>query len=195
MLDIYGGFSMISCTDLRNGMTIEHEGNIFVVLEFQHVKSARSAAFVRLKLRNLRTGSIADLTVNSAEKFKPAHIEKVTMSYLYNSGNHFVFMNNETYDQIEIPATNLEYESKFLIEGMEIKVIMFNTEILGIELPEKVTLQIVECEPAVRGDTATNATKQAVLQTGHIVQVPLFVENGESIIVSTSDGRYVSRAK
>jgi elongation factor P len=186
---------MISCSDLRTGMTVEHENNIFSVLEFQHVKSARSAAFVRLKFRNLRTGSVVDMTVNSSEKFKPAHIDKHAMQYLYSSGDFFVFMNNETYEQIEIPATNLTYESKFIYEGMEVKVIMFGTEVLGVELPDKVTLEIVECEPAVKGDTATNASKTAVVQTGLSVQVPLFIENGEQIIVSTQDGKYVSRAK
>lgn len=187
---------MISVSDLRNGMTIEHEGNIFSVLDFQHVKSARSAAFVRLKLRNLRTLGVVDLTVNSSEKFKPAHIDKVSMQYLYNTGDAFVFMNNATYDQIEIPADRLEHEQNFIYEGMEVKIIMYaGQEILGIELPDKVTLEIVECEPAVKGDTATNATKQAVLSTGHTIQVPLFIENGEKVIVNTEDGRYVSRAR
>ncbi|QVK19205.1 elongation factor P [Mycoplasmatota bacterium] len=186
---------MISCSDLRTGMTIEHEKNIFSVLEYQHVKSARSAAFVRLKLRNLRSGSVVDLTVNSSEKFKPAHIEKHSMQYLYNSGDFYIFMNNETYDQIEIPASNLKNETKFLYEGLEVKVIMFDVEVIGIELPDKVVLEIVECEPAIKGDTAQNATKNAVVQTGLAIQVPLFIENGERVIISTADGKYVSRAK
>lgn len=186
---------MISCTDLRTGMTILHENNIYSVLDHQHVKSARSAAFVRLKLRNLRSGNIVDLTVNSSEKFEPAHIEKVSMQYLYDSGDFYVFMNNETYEQIEIPVSNLEYEAKFLYEGLEVRVNLYNGEVIGVELPDKVTLQIVECEPAVRGDTAQNATKHATLQTGLVIQVPLFVENGESVVVSTADGKYVSRAK
>lgn len=186
---------MISCSDLRTGMTIEHEDNIFSVLEYQHVKSARSAAFVRLKLRNLRNGSVVDMTVNSSEKFKPAHIDKHSMQYLYSSGDFYVFMNNDTYEQIEIPTTKLEHEMKFLYEGLEVKVIMFGHEVLGVELPDKVNLQIVQCDPAVRGDTATNATKEAVLQTGHTIQVPLFMENEEVVIVSTQDGKYVSRAK
>lgn len=186
---------MISVSDLRNGMTVEIEGNIFSVLEFQHVKSARSAAFVRLKLRNLRSGGIADMTVNSSEKFKPAHIEKVSMQYLYDTGTALVFMNNDTYEQIEIQKENLEREKNFIYEGMEVKVIMFGTEVLGVELPDKVTLEIVECEPAVAGNTATNASKQAVVSTGLGVQVPLFIENGERIVISTSDGKYVSREK
>lgn len=186
---------MISCSDLRTGMTIEHENNIFSVLEYQHVKSARSAAFVRLKLRNIRSGSVVDLTVNSSEKFKPAHIEKHSMQYLYNSGEFYVFMNNETYDQIEIAVSYLENETKFLYEGLEVKVVMFDTEVLGIELPDKVILTIVECEPGIKGDTAQNATKSATVQTGHTIQVPLFIENGENVLVSTTDGKYVSRAK
>jgi len=186
---------MITCSDLRTGMTILHDGNIFSVLEYQHVKSARSAAFVRLKLRNLRSGNVVDMTVNSSEKFQPAHIDKVSMQYLYDSGNFYVFMNNETFEQIEIPINNLENELKFLYEGLEVKIVMFENEVIGIELPDKITLQIVECEPAVKGDTAQNATKHATLQTGLVIQVPLFVENGENVIVSTSDGKYVSRAK
>ncbi len=186
---------MISCSDLRTGMTIEHDNNIFTVLEYQHVKSARSAAFVRLKLRNIRSGSVVDLTVNSGEKFKPAHIEKHSMQYIYSSGDFFVFMNNETYEQTEIAASQLTSESRFLYEGLEVKVVMYDTEVLGIELPDKVSLTIVECEPAIKGDTANNATKSAVVQTGLSIQVPLFIENGEQIIVSTSDGKYTSRAK
>ncbi len=186
---------MITCSDLRTGMTIEHNDSIFSVLDYQHVKSARSAAFVRLKLRNLRTGSVVDLTVNSSEKFKPAHIEKQSMQYLYNSGTFYVFMNNDTFEQIEIPLEQLENEANFIYEGLEVKVVMYETEILGIELPDKVVLEIIECEPAVKGDTAQNATKNAVLQTGLSVQVPLFIENGEQVIISTADGKYVSRAK
>jgi len=186
---------MVSCSDLRTGMTIEHDQNIFTVLDYQHVKSARSAAFVRLKLRNIRSGSVVDLTVNSSEKFKPAHIEKHSMQYLYNSGDYFVFMNNQTYEQTEISGSQLAYESKFLYEGLEVKVVMYDVEVLGIEIPDKVVLEIVECEPAIKGDTANNATKSATLQTGLTIQVPLFIGNGEQIIVSTSDGKYVSRAK
>ncbi len=186
---------MISCSDLRTGMTIEHENNIFSVLEYQHVKSARSAAFVRLKLRNIRSGSVVDLTVNSSEKFKPAHIDKHSMQYLYNSGDFYVFMNNETYEQIEIATPSLEHEIKFLYEGLEVKVVMFESEVLGIELPDKVALTIIECEPGIKGDTAQNATKTATVQTGHLIQVPLFIENGEQVLVSTNDGKYVSRAK
>jgi len=187
---------MISVTDLRTGMTIEHEGNIFSVLDFQHVKSARSAAFVRLKLRNIRTSSVVDMTVNSSEKFKPAHIDKESMQYLYNSGETYVFMSNETFEQLEIPADTLEHEKQFIYEGLEVKIILYNgQEVIGIELPDKVALDIVECEPAVKGDTATNATKQAVLSTGHTIQVPLFISNGEKVLVSTIDGKYVSRAK
>ena len=167
---------MISCSDLRTGMTILHENNIYSVLEYQHVKSI-------------------DLTVNSSEKFEPAHIEKVSMQYLYDSGTFYVFMNNSTYEQIEIPVDKLENEKNFLFEGLEVKIVMYESEVIGIELPDKVVLNIVECEPAVKGDTAQNASKNATLQTGLVIQVPLFVENGENVIVSTLDGKYVSRAK
>ncbi|MDF2699323.1 MAG: elongation factor [Haloplasmataceae bacterium] len=186
---------MITCSDLRTGMTIEHENNLYSVLEYQHVKSARSGAFVRLKFRNLRSGNVVEMTVDSAQKFKPAHIEKNTMQYLYNSGNFYVFMNNESYEQTEIPADSLTSEAKYLYEGLEVKVITYEEEVLGIELPDKVNLTIVECEPGIKGDTATNATKTAVVQTGHTIQVPLFIENGEQIIVSTIDGKYSGRSR
>ncbi|HEY8436033.1 MAG TPA: elongation factor P [Haloplasmataceae bacterium] len=186
---------MISVNDLRNGMSIEMDGNIYQILEFQHVKSARSAAFVRLKVKDLRNGTVKEMTVNPNDKYKQAIIEKVSMQYLYNTGDTYVFMNNETFEQLEIPSSSLEYEKNFIREGMEVTIIMYQNEILGIDLPDKVTLQIVECEPAVAGNTATTAMKQAVLETGLTVQVPLFIENGEKIVVSTEDGRYVSRAK
>jgi len=190
-----GGLIMISVSDLRNGMTVEYENNIYQVLEYQHVKSARSAAFVRLKLRNIRNGSIADLTLSPTDKLRPARIDKVTMQYLYSTGDFYVFMNNDTYEQIEIATSNLENEVKFLYEGLQVTIIMYNGEIIGIELPEKITMRVVECEPAVKGDTATNATKQAVTETGLKVQVPLFIEQDDAIIVSYPDGKYVSRAK
>lgn len=186
---------MISVNDLRNGMTIEIDNNIFQILEFQHVKSARSAAFVRLKVKNLRTGTVNELTVNPNEKYNQAVIEKVSMQYLYNTGDTYVFMNNSTFEQLEIPASDLEHEKNFIREGMEVTIVMYHSEILGIDLPDKVTLEIVECEPAVAGNTATSAMKQAVLETGLAVQVPLFIENGEKIVVSTEDGKYVSRAR
>ena len=184
---------MISTNDFKTGMTIDYEGNLFQVIEFQHVKPGKGQAFVRSKLRNLRTGAVIDNTFNAGEKVKRAHIEKSTMQFLYSMGEEYVFMNNETYEQLEIPVAQLDYEKNFLVEGMEVKINTFNSEILGVEVPEKVTLEVVECEPGVKGNTASNATKSATVSTGDSLQVPLFVEGGDKLIINTNDGRYVSR--
>jgi len=184
---------MISTNEFKTGMTIDYEGNLYQIIEFQHVKPGKGQAFVRSKLRNLRSGAVIDKTFNAGEKVGRAHIEKSTMQYLYSMGDEFVFMNNETYEQLEVPTVQLEQEKNFLIEGMEVKIITFESEILGVEVPEKVTLEVVECEPGVKGNTASNATKNATVSTGYSLQVPLFIEVGEKLIINTSTGQYVSR--
>ena len=184
---------MISSNDFKTGMTIDYEGNLFQIIEFQHVKPGKGQAFVRSKLRNLRSGAVIDNTFNAGEKVKRAHVEKSTMQFLYSMGEEYVFMNNETYEQIELTAAQLEQEKNFLVDGMEVKVMSYNGEILGVEVPEKVTLEVVECEPGVKGNTASNATKSATVSTGYSLQVPLFVEVGDKLIINTNDGRYVSR--
>ncbi len=185
---------MVSTNEFKTGMTIEMDNNLFSIMEFLHVKPGKGSAFVRTKLRNLRTGGVIEHTFNSGVKVKKAHVEKFTMQYLYNTGDAFVFMNNETYDQIEIPATNVTYEKNFLVESMNVIVIMYGQEVIGIELPDKVTLEVVKSEPAVKGNTSQNATKAATLESGYEVQVPLFIKEGEKLIISTKDGKYVSRA-
>lgn len=184
---------MISSNDFKTGMTIDYEGNLFQIIEFQHVKPGKGQAFVRSKLRNLRSGAVIDNTFNAGEKVKRAHVEKSTMQFLYSMGDEYVFMNNETYEQIELTAAQLENEKNYLVDGMEVKVMSYNAEILGVEVPEKVTLEVVECEPGVKGNTASNATKSATVSTGYSLQVPLFVEVGDKLIINTNDGRYVSR--
>lgn len=185
---------MISTSDFKTGMTIEYQGNIYQIIEFQHVKPGKGAAFVRTKLRNLRSGSITDFSFSAGEKMEQAMIEKKKMQYLYNSGGMYTFMDMESYEQIELAKDRLTYELNFLIEGMEVVIVDFQGEILGINLPEKVVLEVVECAPGVKGNTAANATKDAVLETGHRLLVPLFVNEGDKIIVSTFDGKYSSRA-
>ncbi|GBU11268.1 polyproline-specific translation elongation factor EF-P [Erysipelotrichaceae bacterium] len=184
---------MISVNDFKTGVTIEFDHQIFKVIEFQHVKPGKGAAFVRTKLRNLRTGAVVDHTFNAGIKVARAQIDYKKMQYSYNSGDAFVFMDLDTYEMIEIPAKQMAWESKFLKEDMEVEVEQFNTEILGVSLPDKVELAIKECEPAVKGDTANNANKAAIVETGLEVKVPLFVQDTDIIIVSTSDGKYVSR--
>ncbi|MFP4286629.1 MAG: elongation factor P [Candidatus Izemoplasmataceae bacterium] len=185
---------MITTNDFKTGLTIQHEGNLFVVLEFLHVKPGKGSAFVRSKLRNLRTGAVIEKTWRAGEKVETAMIEKNKMQYLYANGDMHVFMNNETYDQIEIPQENITEQLNFLKEMMEVNVITFDKEILGVDLPEKVALKVVEAAPGVKGNTVTNATKDAILETGYKLQVPLFIEVDDEIIVNTQTGKYSTKA-
>lgn len=185
---------MISTSDFKTGMTIEYQNNIYSIMEFQHVKPGKGQAFVRTRLRNLRTGAVIDFTFDAGEKMEQAAIEKKKMQYLYKSGDFYSFMDMETYEQLDLPANRLEYEKNFMLEGMEVTVIDYKGEVLGVQLPEKVALEVVEAAPGVKGNTAANATKDAVLETGHRLLVPLFVNTGDKIIVSTIDGKYSSRA-
>lgn len=187
---------MISTNDFKTGQTIVHEGNIYSVIEFMHVKPGKGSAFVRTKLRNLRTGAVIDYTFNAGTKVERAQIDKNMMQYLYADGDHHVFMNNETYEQLEIPAAQIEYELKYITEGMSVEVMFYNNvEILGVSLPDKIVMEVQETVPGVKGDTKTNALKDAIMNTGLLVKVPMFIEEGEKIIVNTTDGSYVSREK
>jgi elongation factor P len=185
---------MITTNDFKTGQTIESEGQLYVIMDFQHVKPGKGSAFVRSKLRNLRSGAVTEKTWRAGEKVQPAMIDKQKMQFLYINGENYVFMNNETYEQIEVPVAQIDYEKNFLIETMEVNIISFQNEILGVDLPEKVTLTVSETVPGVRGNTVTNATKDAILETGYRVQVPLFIEEGEKIIVNTSTGKYSTKA-
>lgn len=184
---------MINTNDFKTGLTITYEGNLYQVLEFQHVKPGKGAAIVKTKLKNLRTGSIVEQTFNSGIKVPTAHVDKIKMQYLYNDGNMYNFMNMNTYEQVEIDKSQISNEVKFLKEGLEVILYFYENEMLGIELPEKIDFKIIQTEPAVKGNTATNATKDAIIETGYLVKVPLFIEQDEEIIVSTKDGKYVSR--
>lgn len=185
---------MISVNDFRTGTTIEVEGDIWRVLEFQHVKPGKGAAFVRTKLRNLRNGNIAEKTFRGGERVKKAQIDNVKMQYLYANGDDHVFMNNDTYDQIEINAEQLEYELKFLKDGMEVHIMSFENEVLGVQLPVTVELEVAETEPGIKGDTASGGSKPATLETGLVVQVPFFVNQGDKLVINTEEAEYVSRA-
>ena len=184
---------MININDIKNGMTVIVDGNICQIIEFLHVKPGKGPAFVRIKLKNLRTGSIVEQTFNSGIKVPTAHVSKTKMQFLYSTGDSYSFMNMETYEQVDVDIKQIANEAKFLKEGLEVLLFFYENEMLGIELPEKIDYVITETEPAVKGNTATNATKDAVLETGMSVRVPLFIEQGEEIIVSTKDGKYVSR--
>ncbi|WP_316569641.1 elongation factor P [Neobacillus sp. YIM B06451] len=185
---------MISVNDFRTGLTIEVDGGIWRVMDFQHVKPGKGAAFVRSKLRNLRTGNVNEKTFRAGEKVAKAQIDNRKMQYLYASGDQHIFMDNESYEQIELPANAIEYELKFLRENMEVFIMMYHGETLGIELPNTVELEVTETEPGIKGDTASGGSKPATLETGLVVHVPFFVNQGDRLIINTSDGSYVSRA-
>jgi elongation factor P len=186
---------MISVNDFRTGVTIETDGAIWQVMDFQHVKPGKGAAFVRSKLRNLRTGGVQEKTFRAGEKVAKAHIQNRKMQYLYENGDQHVFMDNESYEQIELPTASIERELKFLKENMEVYIMSFDTEVLGVELPNTVELKVMETEPGIKGDTASNVTKPATLETGLVVQVPIFINEGEVLIINTTEASYVSRAK
>ncbi len=184
----------ININDIKNGMTIIIDGNLCSIVEFQHVKPGKGPAFVRIKLRNLRTGAVVENTYNTNIKVTKARIEKVHAQYLYVSGDNYVFMNNETYEQIEINKSILNDSVNYIKEGLEIDIDFYEGEIIGITLPEKIEYEVIETEPAVKGNTTNNALKDAKIETGYVVKVPLFIEAGERIIISTKDGKYSSRA-
>ena len=185
---------MINVNDFKTGMTISYDNNLYQVLEFQHVKPGKGAAIVKTKLKNLRTGSIIEQTFNSGIKVPQGHVEKIKMQYLYENGGSYTFMNMTTYEQVDISKSQIEAESKFLKEGLEVLLFFYEGEMLGIELPEKIDYKITETEPAIKGNTATNATKDAIIETGLLVKVPLFIEQGEKVIVFSADGKYSGRA-
>lgn len=184
---------MISVNDFKTGVTIELDGMAYQVVEFQHVKPGKGAAFVRAKLKNVKTGGSIEKTFRGGEKVPRAHVEKREMQYLYNDGEGYVCMDNENYDQLTITPDKLGDNAKWLLENMNINVLMYNNDILGIELPNFIEMTIVECEPGVKGDTATGATKIAKLETGATVQVPLFVNENDKIRVDTRTGEYMER--
>ncbi|WP_077621604.1 elongation factor P [Sediminibacillus massiliensis] len=185
---------MISVNDFRTGLTIEVDNGIWQVIDFQHVKPGKGAAFVRSKLRNLRNGSIQEKTFRAGEKVNRAHIENNKMQYLYSSGTTHTFMDTNTYEQLELQTSQIENELKFLKENMEVSIMTYQGETIGVSLPNNVELTVTETEPGVKGDTASGGTKPATLETGLIVQVPFFVNEGDVLVINTSDGKYVSRA-
>jgi elongation factor P len=185
---------VISVNDFKTGLTVEVDGEIFSVLEFQHVKPGKGAAFVRSKLKNLRNGNIVERTFRAGETIGRAHVENREVQYLYNSGDEYVFMDNETYDQFSLSRDRLEWELNFLKENMNVHIVSYQGEIIGINLPNSVELKVVETEPGVKGNTATGATKNAKLETGLNVQVPLFINEGDVLLIDTREGRYISRA-
>lgn len=184
---------MISAGEFRNGVTMEYEGNIYQILEFQHVKPGKGAAFVRTKLKNLVSGAVVEKTFRPTEKMPKAHIDRKDMTYLYNDGELYNFMDVETYDQIAISASEVGDTLKFVKENEVVKVLSYQGSVFGIEPPLFVELEVTETEPGFKGDTATGATKPAVVETGAQVNVPLFISEGEIIKIDTRTGEYLGR--
>ncbi len=185
---------MINVNDIKNGMTVEDEGNIYQVLESQHVKPGKGAALVKIKLKNLRTGSIFEKSYNSTAKLAKANIQRKPMQYLYQAGDSYSFMDMNTYEQVELSASQIGDDLKYLKENLTVDLIYYGSELIGINLPEKIDYVITATEQAVKGNTSSGAQKDATLENGMTIKVPLFINEGESVIVSTKDGKYVSRS-
>ena len=185
---------MINVNEFKSGMTIQYEGNIYMVLDFQHVKPGKGAAIVKAKLRNLRTGSIAEYTFNAGTKVEQARIEKKAMQFLYSMNDTYYFMNMSDYEQIELAKSLIGDDADLLKENLEVDIMFFEGEMLGMNLPDKIELKVTHTEPAVKGNTTSSAMKDATLETGKVIKVPLFIEQDEVILVSSKDGKYVSRA-
>ncbi len=185
---------MINVNDIKNGMTLMIEGNIYQVVEFLHVKPGKGSAFMKTKLKNMRTGGIVERTFNTNVKFEKANITRSNVQYLYNTGDTYYFMNMQTYEQLELSASQIGDDKYYLIENGLVDVVQFEGELLGLVLPDKIEFTVTETEPAVKGNTTNNALKDAYVETGLLVKVPLFIEQGEKILVTTADGKYSSRA-
>ena len=185
---------MITAGDLRKGVTFEMEGKIYIVVDFLHVKPGKGAAFVRTKLKNIVTGQVVEKTFNPVEKFEKAHIERKEMVYLYNDSGLYYFMDNETYEQVPLNHDQVEDALSFITENMNCTIQFYKGEAFSVEPPTFVELNIVECEPGIQGDTSKASYKPATLETGFVIQVPLFVNNGERIRIDTRTGTYMSRA-
>lgn len=184
----------ITAGDFRNGKTFEMDGKIMQVVEFQHVKPGKGAAFVRTKIRNVISGAVTEKTFNPNDKYPTAFIERKDMEYLYNDGDLYYFMDSETYEQLPISPNVLGDNFRFVKENMVCKVLSYKGNVFGIEPPNFVELQVTETEPGVKGDTATNVTKPATLETGAEIKVPIFINEGEMIRVDTRTGEYMERA-
>ena len=185
---------MVTAGDFRNGVTFEMDGNVYSIIEFQHVKPGKGAAFVRTKIRNVISGAVTEKTFNPNDKYPTSFIERKDMEYLYNDGDLYYFMDSETYEQLPISPNVLGDNFRFVKENMVCKVLSYKGNVFGIEPPNFVELQVTETEPGVKGDTATNVTKPATLETGAEIKVPIFINEGEMIRVDTRTGEYMERA-
>ncbi|HIT19724.1 MAG TPA: elongation factor P [Candidatus Fimivivens faecavium] len=185
---------MVTAGDFRNGVTFDMDGNVYQIIEFQHVKPGKGAAFVRTKIRNVISGAVVERTFNPTEKFPTAYIERKEMQYLYSDGDLYYFMDNETYENMPINKDKLGDNFKFVKENTDVKVLSYKGVVFGVEPPLFLELQVTKTDPGFKGDTATNATKPATLETGAEIKVPLFINEGDMIRVDTRTGEYLERA-
>ena len=185
---------MVTAGDFKNGVTFEMDGKVYSIIEFQHVKPGKGAAFVRTKLKNVINGGVVERTFNPTEKFPTAFIERKDMEYSYNDGDLYYFMDQETYDMVPVDSSNLTDSFKFVKENMVCKILSYKGNVFGVEPPTFVTLKVTQTDPGFAGNTATNATKPATLETGAEIKVPLFIDEGEEINIDTRTGEYLSRA-
>ena len=184
---------MISAGEFRNGATFEMDGKVYKVVEFQHVKPGKGAAFVRTKLKDVMTGNVLEKTFNPTEKMPKAQIDRKDMQYLYNDGDMYYFMDNETYEQLPLTKDELADTLNYLIDNMQVKVLSYKGKVFGVEPPLFVELEVTYTEPGFKGDTSTGATKPATTETGYVVNVPLFVNIGDKIRIDTRTGEYMER--
>ncbi len=186
---------MLSASDFRNGVTFEMDGNVMQVIEFQHVKPGKGAAFVRVKIRNVITGAVTETTFNPSDKFENAYVERRDMEYSYNDGNLYYFMDQETFELEPLDANLLGDSFRFVKENMICKVMSFKGKVFGVEPPNFVELEVTQTDPGFRGDTATNVQKPAIIETGAEIKVPLFINIGDKVKIDTRTGEYLERAK
>lgn len=185
---------MISSNEFKTGVTIEIDGDVYQIIEFQHVKPGKGSPFVRTKIKNVRTGGVTERRFNAGEKVERARLDRREMQYLYKDGEQFVVMDNESFEQIMLTEAQIGNEVKWLKENMNLGVLLYNNEVIGVDLPNSVELKVIETEPGVKGDTATGGSKAAIVETGASVQVPFFINEGDVLIIDTRTGTYVSRA-
>ncbi len=186
---------MISTNDFKTGVSVEMDGDAYVVVEFQHVKPGKGSAFVRAKMRNVRTGAVIERTFNAGEKMPKAHLDRREMQYLYHDGTYYVFMDTENYEQSLLTEEQMADANKFLKENMIVSILSYNGTVLGVDLPSSVELEVIDTEPGIKGDTASGGNKPATLETGAVVRVPFFINVGDRIKVNTSTSEYIERCK
>ena len=185
---------MITAGDFKKGITVEWDGGVWTIVDFQHVKPGKGAAFVRTKIKNVETGAVVERTFNPNEKMPQARLDTARMAFLYETDGMYTFMDNETYEQTELNKEQLGDALNYLQENMEVAIQSYKGRVIGVTLPNSVELKVTECEPSVKGNTATGATKMATLETGYTVRVPLFIEEGDVLRIDTRTGAYIERA-